>query len=108
VLLVGAILLAIFVLDPPWSVVVIVVAAAVDVAETVFGIWYSKRRQVVVGAETLLGRSAEVVEPCLPEGQVRLGGEIWSARCATGAHTGERVRVTDRDGLVLVVEPDAG
>jgi membrane protein implicated in regulation of membrane protease activity len=38
---------------------------------------------------------------------VRLGGEIWEARCESGASPGDRVRVTGRDGLTLVVEATA-
>ncbi len=105
-LLLIAILLAVFVLDQPWSVVVIVVAAVIDVAEVIFGLYYAKRKKVQVGAETLIGRRAEVTRPCLPEGQVKLAGEIWRARCDVGAHTGQHVRVTGRDELVLLVEPE--
>lgn len=105
-LLLIAILLAIFVLDPPWSVVAIVVAAAIDVAEVVFGLYYAKRKKVQVGAETLIGRRAEVTAPCLPEGQVKLAGEIWRAYCERGATRGQQVRVTGRDELLLLVEPD--
>jgi membrane-bound serine protease (ClpP class) len=58
----------------------------------------------VVGAQTLIGREATVISPCRPEGQVRLDGEIWQARCAAGADPGDTVRVTARDGLLLVVD----
>ena len=43
----------------------------------------------------------------MPVGQVRLNGEIWEARCEAGAGTGERVRVTGRKRLTLIVEPVA-
>jgi membrane-bound serine protease (ClpP class) len=105
VLLVGAILLAIYVLSTPWSVVVVVLAAIVEVAETGFWIWFSKRRRVQVGAETLIGATAEVAAACRPNGQVRIAGELWQARCEVGADVGERVRVLALDGLTLVVEP---
>jgi membrane-bound serine protease (ClpP class) len=58
----------------------------------------------VVGAQTLVGKEAEVLAPCRPIGQVRIGGEIWQARCETGADAGEAVRVTGLDGLTLLVE----
>ena len=41
-------------------------------------------------------------------GQIRLQGEIWAARCEAGAVPGDRVRVTGRDGLTLIVEPAQG
>jgi membrane-bound serine protease (ClpP class) len=87
--------------------VLVVSAAFVEVAEVGFWLWYSKRRRVQAGAETLIGRRAEVVAPCLPDGQVRLDGELWHAHCGSaGARTGEHVRVVARDGLVLEVEPE--
>jgi membrane protein implicated in regulation of membrane protease activity len=107
VLLVLAILLAVFVLDQPWSTVVVVVAAVIEVAEIFFWLWYSKRRRVQVGPETLIGRRAEVVHACMPEGQVKLQGELWRARCEEGARSGDRVRVMGREELVLVVERES-
>lgn len=104
-LLVGAILLAIFVLSAPWSIVVVVLAAIVEAAEAGFWIWLSKRRRAQVGAETLIGSTAEVVTACMPTGQVRIGGELWQARCPVGVGVGETVRVLELDGLTLVVEP---
>ena len=106
-LFVGAVLLAIFVLPRPWGIVAVLAAAVVEVGETFFWIRLSRRRRVQVGPETLIGAEADVVTPCTPDGQVRVGGEIWKARCAAGAETGERVRVTAREGLTLVVEPVA-
>jgi membrane-bound serine protease (ClpP class) len=103
-LIAGAILLAIFVLDAPWSIVVIGLAVVADVAETAFWIWFSKRRRVQAGPEALIGARGVVVEPCLPEGQVRVAGELWRARSRLGAVTGDRVSVRGRDALVLLVE----
>jgi membrane protein implicated in regulation of membrane protease activity len=106
VLLVVAILLAVFVLDPPWGAIVVVAAGIIELFEVLFWLFYSKRHRIRVGPETLIGRRAEVVTPCLPEGQVKLEGELWRARCAAGARSGEPVRVTGLDDLVLVVEPE--
>lgn len=102
-LFVGAVLLAIFVLAPPWSFVVVGVAAVVEVAETFFWLWLSRRGRARYGAETLVGAHAVVVAPCLPAGQVRLEGELWQARCEAGAEPGDPVRVIGRDGLTLLV-----
>jgi len=103
-LLVGAILLAVFVLPDRWAVAVVALAAVVEVAETLFWIWLSRRGKVKMGPETLVGAVAQVVTPCAPLGQVRLQGELWRARCEEGAAPGERVRVQALDGLTLVVE----
>jgi membrane-bound serine protease (ClpP class) len=94
-------------LSSPWNVVAFLVLLPLWVLE-LFG-WNrtTKRHRKAVGAETLIGREAVVSQPCQPVGQVRLDGEIWEARCEAGAGTGERVRVTGREGLTLVVEPVA-
>ena len=104
-LFVGAILLAIFVVPTPWGLVLVAVAAVVEVAESVFWIRFSQRRRIQAGAETLIGARAEVVTACVPVGQVRVAGELWRARCADGAEPGTTVRVVGRDGLTLLVEP---
>ena len=100
-----AIVLALTVLPAPWGWLAVVTAAAIDVAETVFFVRWSKRRRAVVGAETLVGRTAVVVRPLAPRGQVRLDGELWEARAAEDVPPGAEVVVTALDGLVLEVEP---
>lgn len=102
---VAALLVGIFLLSSPWTLVVIAVGGVVEILESGFWLWYSKRRRAQVGAETLIGQTADVVRPCLPDGQVRVAGELWQARCPTGAESGTVVRVLAREGLVLVVEP---
>lgn len=95
-------------LSSPWNVIAFLVLVPLWVLE-LFG-WNrtTKRHRRAVGAETLIGREAVVSVPCRPLGQVRLDGEIWEARCDSGAGTGERVRITGRDRLTLVVEPSGG
>ena len=103
-LFVIALILAVFVVPSPWGLVLVGVAAVVEIGETFFWIWLSQRHRVNVGAETLIGARAEVVTPCRPEGQVRIQGELWRARCADGADLGDEVRVVERNGLTLLVE----
>jgi len=98
------ILLAVFVLEEPWTWVAVAVGATIELAETGGLIWWSKRRRAAVGAETLVGRRALVSADCMPDGQVRVGGEIWQARCAAGAGVGDEVVIRQIDGLTLVVE----
>jgi membrane-bound serine protease (ClpP class) len=104
VTLVVALFLALYVLDEPWSLIVVVGAIFVEIGEVFFWFWYTRRRRVQVGAETLIGLGAVVVTPCRPRGQVRLQGEIWDARCEAGADAGQTVRILAREGLTLVVE----
>lgn len=104
-LLVVAILLAVFVVEEPWSWIVVVAGATLELTEAALFIWWSKRRTSVVGAEALIGRRALVAAECRPSGQVRIAGELWQARCDPGADIGDEVVVTALDGLTLVVEP---
>ena len=100
-----AILLAVFVVDGVWEVVLVAAAVVIEIGETAFWFWWTKRRRPQVGWETLIGATAEVVQDCSPIGLVRVQGELWQARCETGARPGERVRVQSLDGLTLLVEP---
>ena len=103
-LFVIAVILAVFVVPSPWGLVLVGVAAVIEIGETFFWIWLSQRRRVKMGAETLLGARANVVTPSRPDGQVRIQGELWRARCEEGADPGETVRVVERSGLTLLVE----
>jgi membrane-bound serine protease (ClpP class) len=105
VLLIAAILAAFFFVPSPWGLVVVIVAALIEVGESVFWVRFSQRRRARVGAEALEGAEGIVTEPCNPAGRVRVQGELWQARCEPPAEAGERVRVIGRDGLVLRVEP---
>ena len=103
-LFVIAVILAVFVVPSPWGLVMVGVAAVIEIGETFFWIWLSQRHRVKMGAETLIGARAKVVTPCRPDGQVRIEGELWRARCAGGADLGDTVRVVERSGLTLLVE----
>ena len=101
-----AILLAIFVLRSPWSVIAVGVAAVWEILQITGAIWWSQRRRAQTGAEALQGAEARVVSRCDPFGKVAVRGEIWNARCEGGAEVGEHVRVRGLQGLILVVERD--
>jgi membrane-bound serine protease (ClpP class) len=64
----------------------------------------SRRRPVVTGKEGLLGAEGETVAWDGAEGRVRVNGEIWRARAPQPLPAGARIKVIDREGLVLVVE----
>jgi len=102
--LVVALVLAIFVLDEPWSLVAVGLGAGWELAETILIVRWSQRRKTHVGVEALVGRLAVVAADCRPEGQVRVGGELWRAQCLAGAGAGDEVVVREVDGLTLVVE----
>jgi membrane-bound ClpP family serine protease len=84
-----------------WAIALLLGTGAFELSQTGFWLWYSQRRTVQVGAETLIGQVVQVAEECRPYGLVRIRGELWKARCAEGAGAGERVQVVGRDGLTL-------
>lgn len=104
-LLTIAILLALFVLPQPWGLVAVAAGATLDIAETGVFLWWSKRREAAVGIDALVGKTGVAVGELWPEGQVKIGGEIWKARCAGGCDPGTKVVVRAVDGLTLEVDP---
>ncbi|HEV3478683.1 MAG TPA: NfeD family protein [Gaiellaceae bacterium] len=92
-LLLIAILAAIFWLPAPWGFLAVVGAALYELAELAVFIWYSRRRRATTGAEALPGATGTVVVACRPVGQIRVAGELWRARCDEGAGPGETVVV---------------
>lgn len=98
-LLLGAILLAIFVLPSPWGIVAVVAGGLADVAESLVLLKWSRRRRAATGVETLIGMTAVVSSPT----QVRVAGEIWEARSEDPLVVGEEVEVAAVDGLRLQV-----
>lgn len=100
-----SVLLALFVLPHPWGLAAVAIGATLDIAETGLFIWWSKRRNASVGLESMVGKRGIVVNDLWPEGQVKIGGELWRARCEGGCESGTDVVVRDVQGLTLVVEP---
>jgi membrane-bound serine protease (ClpP class) len=65
----------------------------------------SRKAPVITGKEALLGAEGETLAWEQEEGRVRVQGEIWRARASQALSPGTRVKVIDREGLVLFVEP---
>jgi membrane protein implicated in regulation of membrane protease activity len=99
-LLLGAILLAIFLLPSPWGIVAVLAGGLIDIAESLFLLKWSRRRRAVSGVEALIGKTAVVSSPT----QVRVGGELWEARSDRVLVTGDKVVVQGVEGLTLLVD----
>src|SRR3954451_1705467 len=106
-LTVTALVIALLFLSSPWNVVIVIVAATIDIAETGTFFWWSRRRRgltpVAVGAETIVGRTGVTLgridpDALSPAGQVRIEGEIWTARSGEPIDPGARVVVRAVDG----------
>jgi len=92
----------------PWALVGAVAAlSAISITILSFAV-RAQRRPVTTGVEGLIGQTASVIVALAPSGRVRLRGENWAARLASGdasAHVGDSVRVTGLDHMTLIVEP---
>ena len=60
-------------------------------------------RPVITGAEELVGSTGDVVGIHAGRLSVRIHGEVWTATTKDRLRSGDRVRVTGIDGLVLSV-----
>ena len=66
----------------------------------------ARQRPVVSGAEELIGSRGEVIEAFDSVVRVRVHSEDWQARSDTPLQPGQKVRVTAREGLTLIVRPE--
>src|SRR3954471_6019494 len=102
-LLIGG-LIALLVLGTPWGLVILACAFWLEIVEYFAWKRFLRRYRLRTGPETLVGRTAKVVDDCDPAGRVRPDGEFWSARARAPVREGETVRITALDGLTLEVE----
>ena len=91
---------------PLWTAaVVIAVLLAKDVAFAPYVLGGGLERKPEVGPESLIGRTAVVVEDLTPEGLVKINGELWRAECVNGmARKGEKVVIVGVSGARVLVE----
>jgi membrane-bound serine protease (ClpP class) len=105
VLLAIAILLALFVLPSPWGLVAVAIGAILEIVEAGVFIWWSKRMRARVGVDSMVGKRGVTVGALAPDGQVRVNGEIWKARCDVRCEAGAPIVIRAIEGLTLEVEP---
>lgn len=67
----------------------------------------ARKRPVVSGSEFMIGSVGQVIDWRGQSGRVRAQGEIWRASSEVPIKRGQTVRVTELDGLTLVVEPSS-
>lgn len=67
-------------------------------------LYSARRRPVVSGSEELIGATGTVAADFSGNGIIHIHGEQWNARSETPMRSGDRARVTGRDGLILLVE----
>jgi len=89
---------------PLWVLIIVMVAWAVYTVTTYRMGSRALRKKPVDGLMGMVGSEGEVVSPLVPEGMVRIKGELWRAESASGEiDTGEEVTVVGQDRLRLVV-----
>jgi membrane-bound serine protease (ClpP class) len=65
----------------------------------------ARQRPAVTGAEEIIGSVGKVIDWQATNGNVRVLGEMWTARSSHPLQPNDTVRVVAREGLTLVVEP---
>lgn len=100
-------LILLFALPWPWSLVGFLGSLALFAGEVAFWHRRMRRQPRAVGRQQLIGATGVVVSTCRPDGQARVDGTLWAARCEDGAGVGETVAVVAVDELTLVVRPAA-
>lgn len=85
---------------------VVVVGVGVVVAGRLA--WRVRSAPSTTGEAGLVGQEATVTRASGTSGQTFLEGTWWTVRSDEPLHEGDRVRVRELDGLVLVVDPVAG
>jgi membrane-bound serine protease (ClpP class) len=106
----GGLVAGLILVEVPVPVIVILVVAIVGVGALFASKVYAAHRQdrVLTGWEELTGEEGEVRVALAPVGQVFVSGALWRARTLQEdgrVPVGARVRVSEVDGLTLVVEP---
>jgi len=91
------------------SLSIILPVALTTAAITIFlikAVFSAHRRKAVSGREGLVGSSGEARADILKgqEGRVFVHGEIWTAVAQEDVASGEKIVVTDVDGLILTVK----
>jgi membrane protein implicated in regulation of membrane protease activity len=102
-LIIGTILAFAF-LETPWQYLALIPLTLWEALELyLFFRW--RGVPSVTGPEALVGRRGRAVTDCRPDGQVRIRGEVWRARCPEEVKSGDEVEVASVDGLVVNVFP---
>jgi membrane-bound serine protease (ClpP class) len=65
----------------------------------------ARRKKVVSGSEEMIGAEGRALEDFNDEGSVFIHSETWRAKTPTPIKKDQPVRVTGREGLLLMVEP---
>ncbi len=89
---------------PLWVLIIVMLAWGTYTVVTYRMGSRALRRKPIVGLLNMVSSKGKVVSPLVPEGMVRIKGELWMAKSASERmDTGEEVTVVGQDGLKLIV-----
>jgi membrane-bound serine protease (ClpP class) len=72
-------------------------------------VWKNLHKKAVSGKEELIGAKGVVKTPLEPFGHIFILGELWRGKAVSGTIAKDtEVRVIDKEGLTLIVEPLEG
>lgn len=86
---------------------VIIVVTIISATFFAFALYKAIRLRMTraqTGGEEMLGMVGVADETLELEGQIKIRGERWKAKAKTNIKKGEKVKVIDRKGLLLIVE----
>ena len=91
---------------PFWATLLLIaVLLAKDIAVAPYVLRGGLERKPEVGPESLIGKTAVVLEDLNPEGIVKVEGELWRALCLNGkASRGDKVLIVGVRGTTVLVE----
>ena len=88
----------------PWPLIAaIAFLSALFIVVVVGMAMQARKRPVVSGSEEMIGATGEVIEDFAREGWALIHSENWKVRSAVPLKSGQKIRVTAIDGLVLDV-----
>jgi membrane-bound serine protease (ClpP class) len=90
---------------PPWLIGSLALVSAAFIFLVGGVALKARRRPIVTGHEELIGSVGVVLEDADAEGWARVRSEQWRVQSPVPLKRGQDVRVTGRDGLVLIVTP---
>ena len=89
---------------PLYVLIIIMVGWLVYAVVTFIVVTRALGKKAVIGLQTMIGSKGKVARPLVPEGMVRIKGELWGATSEEGqVDIGEEVIVVGEDGLKLIV-----
>lgn len=92
--------------EVPLAIIGAVAAASALVMFLIIALFMrSRSRSVATGREGMVGAEGEALEDFEERGRVFVHGESWRATTSAPVARGQRVRVTDIEGLTLTVMP---